>query len=186
MCALMLILIAAVVLPAAIGLVAPQNAWAEAQGEAGAKEAAPGKEKLPPAPPQKVVVTSPLAMDIVVTRKYSGLIRSQRHIEVRAPSTGYLETISGQEGQAVKKGAVLFKLLPTLDKAKMDVELADVQIAQLELANPRGPLRWCASTGIGRSSSPPRRRPASLRPRWRPGASNWPRRSCPEGTARST
>ena len=106
---------AALVFQTAIWAVAPQEARAE--------------------PPQKVVVTSPLATDIVVSQQYPGLIHSQRHIEVYALSAGYLESVPIREGQAVKEGDVLFKVLPTLYKAKLDAELAEVQLAKLELAN---------------------------------------------------
>ena len=91
---------------------------------------------MPPAPErQKIVVTSPQAKDVVVTQQYVCQIRAQRHINVRALAAGYLEEITVKEGQAVKKGDVLFKVVPTLYKAKLDAELAEVQIAQLELNN---------------------------------------------------
>ena len=48
---------------------------------------------------------------------------------------GYLEEIPVKEGQAVKKGDVMFKIVPTLYKAKLDAELAEVQLAQLEFNN---------------------------------------------------
>ena len=41
-------------------------------------------------------------------------IRSRRHIEVCPLTEGYLEKIELKEGQAVKEGEVLFKILPTL------------------------------------------------------------------------
>ncbi len=78
---------------------------------------------------------SPLATDVVVTQQYAGLIRAQRHIEVCTLLTGYLGPIPVREGQAVKKGDVLFQITPVLYKAKLDAEMAEVQLAQLELAN---------------------------------------------------
>ena len=51
----------------------------------GVKQGAPDKEEQS-AP--KVVVTSPLATDVVVTQRYPCQIRSQRHIVVRALSAG--------------------------------------------------------------------------------------------------
>lgn len=85
--------------------------------------------------PHKVVATSPKEMDVVVTQQYVCQIRSQRHINVRALESGYLEEITIKEGQAVKKGDVLFKVVPILYRAKLDTELAEVQLAQLELNN---------------------------------------------------
>lgn len=132
--ALLFALIAALVIPSAPWAVALQKAQAQPPGEAGVKKEAPGKEERRPAPLPKVVVTSPLATDVVVTQQYPGLIHAQRHINVRALEAGYLEAISVREGQAVKKGEVLFKVTPILYKARLDAELAEVQLAQLELA----------------------------------------------------
>jgi len=84
---------------------------------------------------QKIVVTSPRAMDVITTQRYVCQIRSQRHIEVRALQEGYLEQIPVKEGQAVKTGEVLFRVVPALYKAKLDAELAEAQLAQLELNN---------------------------------------------------
>ena len=76
---------------------------------------------------QKIVVTSPMAKDVIITQQYVCQIHSQRHIEVRALQNGYLEEIPVKEGQAVKKGDVLFKIVPTLYQAKLDAELAEAR-----------------------------------------------------------
>ena len=83
----------------------------------------------------KIVVTSPQAKDVIITQQYVCQIHSQRHIEVRALENGYLEEIPVKEGQAVKKGDVMFKIVPTLYKAKLDAEMAEAQLAQLEFNN---------------------------------------------------
>lgn len=84
---------------------------------------------------QKIVLTSPMLKDVTITQQYVCQIRSQRHIEVRALEEGYLEQIPVKEGQAVKKGDELFKVIPVLYKARLDAELAEAQLAQLELNN---------------------------------------------------
>jgi membrane fusion protein (multidrug efflux system) len=84
---------------------------------------------------QKIVVTSPMAKDVIITQQYVCQIHSRRHIKVCALANGYLEEIPIKEGQGVKKGAVMFKILPTLYKAKLDAELAEVQLAQIEFIN---------------------------------------------------
>jgi membrane fusion protein (multidrug efflux system) len=99
--------------------------------EPGVKQGTPDKEE----PPQKVVVTSPQVKDVVVTQHYPCQIRSRRHIVVRALLAGYLEAIPVREGQAVKKGDVLFKVVPILYKARLEAELAEVKLAQIELDN---------------------------------------------------
>jgi len=85
--------------------------------------------------PQKVVITSPQVKDVVVTQHYPCQIHGQRYITVRALSAGSLEAIPVKEGQAVKKGDVLFQVVPILYKAKLEAELAEVKLAQIELDN---------------------------------------------------
>jgi membrane fusion protein (multidrug efflux system) len=84
-----------------------------------------------------IVLTSPEAMDVTVTQQYVCQIHSQRHIEVRALDNGYLEKILVREGQAVKKGDSMFKIVPVLYQAKLDAELAEARLAQLEYNNTR-------------------------------------------------
>lgn len=81
---------------------------------------------------RKVVVTSPEAKAVVTTQPYVCQIHSQRHIKVRALESGYLEAITVKEGQAVKKGDVMFKVIPVLYQAKLDAELAEAELARLE------------------------------------------------------
>jgi membrane fusion protein (multidrug efflux system) len=84
---------------------------------------------------RKIVVTSPKAMDVTITKQYVCQIRSQRHIDVCALDSGYLDDISVKEGQAVKKGDVMFKILPVLYKAKADAEVAEALLAEREYNN---------------------------------------------------
>ncbi|MDR3636083.1 MAG: efflux RND transporter periplasmic adaptor subunit [Isosphaeraceae bacterium] len=81
---------------------------------------------------RKVVVTSPEVKAVITTQPYVCQIHSQRHIKVRALENGYLEEITVKEGQAVKKDDVMFKVIPILYQAKLDAELAEAQLAQLE------------------------------------------------------
>lgn len=83
----------------------------------------------------KIVTTSAGVKNVIITRQYVCQIHSRRHIEVRALQEGYLEPISVKEGQAVKMGDVLFKVLPAIYKANLDAELAEAQFAQLEFNN---------------------------------------------------
>jgi len=71
---------------------------------------------------RKIVLTSPKAMDVTVTQPYVCQVHAQRHINVRALENGYLMSISVREGQAVKKGDLMFKIVPTLNAAKLDAE----------------------------------------------------------------
>src|SRR5262245_12641155 len=83
----------------------------------------------------KVVVTSPKAKDVLITEQYVCQIHSRRHIKVCALENGYLQEVRVNEGQAVKKGDLMFKIVPTLYQARLDAELAEVKLAQLELNN---------------------------------------------------
>ena len=83
----------------------------------------------------KIVVTSPEAKDVTITRPYVCQIHSQRHINVRGLVDGYLKEILVKEGQAVKQGDVMFEILPTLYKADYEAESAEAKIAQIELYN---------------------------------------------------
>ena len=83
----------------------------------------------------KVLVTSPKVDDVTITTDYVCQIHSQRHIEICALDKGYLEEILVKEGQAVKKGDVLFNILPILYQAKLDTEKAEADLAQIEFDN---------------------------------------------------
>jgi membrane fusion protein (multidrug efflux system) len=83
----------------------------------------------------KIVVTSPIAKDMTSTQRYVCQIHSRRHIEVRALESGYLEKVEVKEGQAVKEGDLMFKILPTLYEAKLASEVAEAQLAQIEFNN---------------------------------------------------
>jgi membrane fusion protein (multidrug efflux system) len=84
---------------------------------------------------RKIVVTSPKQKDVILTQQFVCQIHSRRHIEVRALESGYLEAIPVKEGQAVSQGDPLFKIVPTLFKAKLDTESAEAQQEQIEFDN---------------------------------------------------
>jgi membrane fusion protein (multidrug efflux system) len=79
---------------------------------------------------QKIVVTTPKIEDVIITESFVCQIRSQRHIEVRTLEGGYIDEILINEGQSVKKGDVMFKILPILYKAKLEAENAKASVAQ--------------------------------------------------------
>ena len=83
----------------------------------------------------EVVLTSPLQKDVVATQQYVCQIHSRRHIELRALERGYLEEIEVEEGQAVKAGQLLFRIVPVIYKAKLDADKAELSRAEIELRN---------------------------------------------------
>src|SRR5262245_44294876 len=88
-----------------------------------------------------VVVTSPVRKNVISTQPYVCQIHSCQHIEVRALEGGYLEKICVKEGQKVKKGELMFKILPVLYQARKESEEAEVQRLQIELDNAKALLQ---------------------------------------------
>ncbi|GIW96420.1 MAG: hypothetical protein KatS3mg110_4461 [Pirellulaceae bacterium] len=92
-------------------------------------------EASEPEEPPRVVVTTPRISSVDITLRYVCQIHSRRNIEIRAMEGGYIEKVLVNEGQAVKKGDLMFTILPTLYKARYDAELAEARLAELELKN---------------------------------------------------
>ncbi len=84
---------------------------------------------------RKIVLTSPRTMDVDITQQYVCNMHARRYINVRALENGFLSEISVKDGQVVKKGDLMFKIAPNRNKAKLDAELAEVRIAELEYRN---------------------------------------------------
>ncbi len=80
----------------------------------------------------KIVTANPLKKSVTITEQFVCQIHSHRHIKIRAFERGYLEAGALKEGQAVKEGDLMFKLIPTIQQAKLDAELAERQLVKLE------------------------------------------------------
>jgi membrane fusion protein (multidrug efflux system) len=83
----------------------------------------------------KFVVTSPLKTDTSITRAYVSQIRSIQHIELRALEKGYLQNIYVDEGQYVKKGQLMFQIMPLIYNAEMQKAQAEANFADIEYQN---------------------------------------------------
>jgi membrane fusion protein, multidrug efflux system len=83
----------------------------------------------------KLIVTRPLKQDTVVKREYVCQIHSRSNIEVRAMERGYLETSFVKEGQRVKAGDPMFKILPLLYQAELKRAEAEAQLVRVEYEN---------------------------------------------------
>ncbi len=81
------------------------------------------------------LVTSPLRMDTSITKDYVSQIHSIQHIELRAQERGYLEKIYVDEGQFVKKGQLLFQIMPKLYQAEQQSAKAEADFAEIEYQN---------------------------------------------------
>lgn len=82
-----------------------------------------------------ILVTNAVKKNVVTTQAYVCQIHSCQHIEVRALEGGYLQEIRVKEGQAAKKGELLFKIQPIIYEARLATEVAEVQRAQIEFDN---------------------------------------------------
>ncbi|MCB0701533.1 MAG: efflux RND transporter periplasmic adaptor subunit [Candidatus Kapaibacterium sp.] len=83
----------------------------------------------------KFVVTSPLVKDTSITKDYVCQLHSIQHIELRALERGYLQKIYVDEGQFVKKGQLMFQILPNLYNAELEKAKAEANYASIEYKN---------------------------------------------------
>lgn len=83
----------------------------------------------------KFLVTSPAIADTIINKNYVCQIRSISHIELRAQEKGYLQNIYVDEGQHVKKGQLLFKIMPNLYQADVKSAEAELKYAEIEYQN---------------------------------------------------
>jgi membrane fusion protein (multidrug efflux system) len=83
----------------------------------------------------KFIVTSPVRKDTLVYHEYVCQIRSGQHIELRALERGYLQNIYVDEGQAVKKGQLMFQIMPMIYEAEMKKAEAEVNFVEIEYLN---------------------------------------------------
>lgn len=83
----------------------------------------------------RLVVTSPLKMDTAITSEYVCQIRSIRNIELRAQEKGYLQDVLVDEGQFVKAGQILFRIMPRIYEAELMKAEAEAQAAEIEVQN---------------------------------------------------
>jgi membrane fusion protein (multidrug efflux system) len=83
----------------------------------------------------KFITTNPVLTDTMFYHKYVCQIRSIQHIELRALEKGYLQDIYVDEGQAVKKGQLLFQILPIVYQAEAQKAMAEMNFAEIEFQN---------------------------------------------------
>lgn len=83
----------------------------------------------------KYIATSPLVQDTTVQKKFVCQVKAIQHIELRALEKGYLQNIYVDEGQSVKKGQMMFQIMPLIYKAEFMKAKAEVDYAQIEYRN---------------------------------------------------
>ena len=83
----------------------------------------------------KYSVTSPMKLDTSFTKEYVSQIKSVRNIEIRALEKGFLQKIYVDEGQTVKAGQLLFKIMPKMYEAELAKATAEAKSTEIELQN---------------------------------------------------
>jgi membrane fusion protein (multidrug efflux system) len=83
----------------------------------------------------KFLVTSPVKIDTLFYKEYVGQVQSSSHIELRSQERGYLQKIFVDEGQFVKKGQLMFQIMPLLYQAEKQKAAAEVDFADIEYKN---------------------------------------------------
>lgn len=83
----------------------------------------------------KLEATHPLHKDTVIVKEYVGQIHAIRHVELRALERGYLQNTFVDEGQMVKQGQPMFKIMPTLYQADLQKSKAEAAMVRIEYQN---------------------------------------------------
>ncbi|MFL5752775.1 MAG: efflux RND transporter periplasmic adaptor subunit [Bacteroidia bacterium] len=83
----------------------------------------------------KFSVTSPLRKDTTITRDYVCQIHAIQHIELRSREKGYLQDIFVDEGQFVKQGQLMFRIMPLIYNAELQKAQAEVNFVEIEYLN---------------------------------------------------
>lgn len=80
-------------------------------------------------------VTTPLQVDTSFSKEYVSQIKSVRNIEIRAQEKGFLQAIYVDEGQSVKAGQLLFRIMPKIYEAELLKAEAEARATEIELQN---------------------------------------------------
>lgn len=83
----------------------------------------------------KFLVTSPYQTDTMIYKDYVCQIHAINHIELRSQEKGYLQNIYVDEGQFVKKGQLMFRIMPVIYEAETQKAQANVNYAEIEYRN---------------------------------------------------
>lgn len=84
---------------------------------------------------RKYLVTQPIRQDTLIYKSYVCQIHAIQHIELRALERGYLQQIVVDEGQHVKKGQLLFQILPVIYEAELQKAKAEYDYTLIEYQN---------------------------------------------------
>lgn len=92
------------------------------------------------APPPAVVVAPVIQKTISIYREYVGRTVANYTVDVRPQATGILETAPFAEGEAVKKGQILFTIDPTEYKAALQSSQAQLAKSEADVTQAKANL----------------------------------------------
>jgi membrane fusion protein (multidrug efflux system) len=81
------------------------------------------------------IVSSPVQKDTMIFKDYVCQIHAINHIELRSQERGYLQNIYVDEGQYIKKGQLMFQIMPIIYQAETEKAKANVSYAEIEYYN---------------------------------------------------
>ncbi|MBY0522528.1 MAG: efflux RND transporter periplasmic adaptor subunit [Gemmataceae bacterium] len=81
----------------------------------------------------EVVVTTPIADDLVEFQDFTGRLDAYRTVDIRARVTGYVDSAPFKEGDRVTEGKVLFEIDPRTYQAQVDSAAADLATRKAEV-----------------------------------------------------
>ncbi|MEO5995160.1 MAG: efflux RND transporter periplasmic adaptor subunit [Chitinophagaceae bacterium] len=80
-------------------------------------------------------ITTALKVDTSFAKDYVAQIKSIRNIEIRALEKGFLQNVYVDEGQSVKAGQLLFKIMPKIFEAELLKAEAEATASDIEVQN---------------------------------------------------
>jgi membrane fusion protein (multidrug efflux system) len=86
----------------------------------------------------KFEAATPLREDTTVTKEYVCQIHAIRHIDIRALERGYVQDIFVDEGQMVRQGQPMFKIMPNIYQAELLKAKAEANTRNIEYLNTKG------------------------------------------------
>ncbi len=97
----------------------------------GCKE--PNKYAAPP--PAKVTVATPTKSPVTLYAEFTGNTAAVATVDLEARVQGFLESVDYSDGEAVKKGRVLFKIEQAQYQAQVDLQQAQLDAAKAKQVN---------------------------------------------------
>lgn len=83
----------------------------------------------------KLEVTNPLRKNLFISKEYVGQIHAIRRVELKAMERGYIDKIFVDEGQLVRQGEPMFRLMQNHSLAELDKSTAEANALLIEYQN---------------------------------------------------